>query len=341
MTTLHAHPPAHGHDDPAHGHEHDRASFLAHHWDTPKQQFEAGKLGMWLFLATEVLLFGGLFCGYSVWRHNHPELFQYGSHYLNTTLGAINTCVLILSSLTMAWGVTAAQKNQIGLLKVMLFLTLCGAITFLVIKYFEYTHKFDNGLFPGIKFYEHPGPHAHMWHDPKSLGIAESAPASAPAAATGSAPAGTAASAPATGGGAGGFELTTVNISPTTQAATPPVEASTVLPAAPGPPGLAPSAPLVEPKVELLRDRYEAEVLPIQDPDRPHNTHMFFNIYYMMTGLHGIHVVIGMIVITWLLVKTYKGHFSAEYFTPIDLGGLYWHVVDLIWIFLFPLFYLI
>jgi heme/copper-type cytochrome/quinol oxidase subunit 3 len=108
-----------------------------------------------------------------------------------------------------------------------------------------------------------------------------------------------------------------------------------------GPGGLATNAPLAQQDVELLRDRYNATVQPLQDRDRPHNAHMFFNIYYMMTGLHGIHVVIGMIVITWLLIKTFRGHFSSEYFTPIDLGGLYWHVVDLIWIFLFPLFYLI
>src|SRR5262245_15913158 len=129
MTTLNAHDHAHGHDD--HGHDH--PPFLAHHWETPKQQFEAGKLGMWLFLATEVLLFCGLFCGYSLYRHNHPDLFAYSSHYLNTTLGAINTCVLILSSLTMAWGVTAAQQNKQLLLKIMLLLTLCGAAGFLVI----------------------------------------------------------------------------------------------------------------------------------------------------------------------------------------------------------------
>src|SRR5687768_2562037 len=140
---------AHGHIDPAHteGHQefepghhpgHEHPHHLAHHWDSLEQQFEAGKLGMWLFLATEVLLFGGLFCAYSVWRGNHPELFKYGSTFLDTTLGATNTAVLILSSLTMAWGVTAAQQNKRGLLILMLTLTLAGAATFLVIKYFEY-----------------------------------------------------------------------------------------------------------------------------------------------------------------------------------------------------------
>src|SRR5688572_22632222 len=183
MTTHPAHDTAHGHDD-----HHDHPPHLAHHWDNPKQQFEAGKLGMWLFLATEVMLFGGLFVGYSVYRHSHPEVFAYSSHYLNTTLGATNTCVLILSSLTMAWGVTAAQQNKIGLLKIMLLLTLAGAATFLVIKYFEYTHKFHEGLFPGIKFYEKPGEHSHMWIAPD---------AAAHGAAEHTAPAATAAEQPA------------------------------------------------------------------------------------------------------------------------------------------------
>ena len=150
-------------------HDHDHPWFLGHHWDSPKQQFEAGKLGMWLFLATEVLLFGGLFCGYAIWRGNHPELFTFGSDFLDTTLGAINTAVLIASSLTMAWAVTTAQQNKQALLKIMLTLTLAGAMTFLVIKYFEYKHKFDDGIFPGMKYYELPGEHdleqGYHWRD--------------------------------------------------------------------------------------------------------------------------------------------------------------------------------
>lgn len=330
MTTLQAHDHGHGagHDD-----HHDHPAHLGHHWANSKQQFEAGKFGMWLFLATEVLLFGGLFCAYSVWRGNHPELFRYGSHYLNTTMGAINTCVLILSSLTMAWGVTAAQQNKIGVLKFCLILTWLGAAGFLVIKYFEYTHKFDNGLFPGIKFYEKPGEHAHMWIDPNATTQEHAAGESAVG--TAAAPAGDGhAAAPS-------FEIQTMAVTPVPPAATPPVEASTVKPAAAGPDGLATDDAIVIPEAEFIRGRAESHVLPLQDPARPHNTHMFFNIYYMMTGLHGIHVVIGMIVITWLFVKTCRNEFSSEYFTPVDLGGLYWHVVDLIWIFLFPLFYLI
>ncbi len=287
-------------------HAHDHPDFLAHHFDTPKQQFEAGKLGMWLFLATEVLLFGGLFVGYSVWRGNHPELFKYGSQFLDTTMGAINTAVLILSSLTMAWAVTAAQRNQQKLLKVFLVLTLAGAVTFLVIKYFEYTHKFDEGWYPGMKFYEKPGEHAHTWVEQPDEPHGEAAEPEPPP------------------------------MDPTL-ADRPPVEPSNIARAAIGPGGLAEGAF----GAPAEHDQEHHLVHPLQDPNRPANAHMFFNIYFMMTGLHGIHVLIGIIVLTWLLIGATKGRFTSEYFTPIDLGGLYWHVVDLIWIFLFPLFYLI
>ena len=303
-----------------------------------KQQFEAGKLGMWLFLATEVLLFGGLFCAYAVWRGNHPELFKYGSKFLDTRMGAINTAVLILSSLTMAWGVTAAQKNQKGLLKIMLVLTLCGAAGFLVIKYFEYTHKFHEGWYPGLKFYLEPSEHSHTYKREGSEHAQageHGAPAVAAAATTHEAPA-TATSAPGAN-----EELEISGVAVKGPLVAPPVEASTVPLAAIGEPGLVAHPDLVEETFKFERPHEIETVHPLQDPHRPSNTHMFFNIYFMMTGLHGIHVVIGMIIITWLLIRAFKGHFDSTYFTPVDLGGLYWHIVDLIWIFLFPLFYLI
>ena len=302
-------------------HDQDHPWFLAHHWDNPQQQFEAGKLGMWLFLATEVLLFGGLFCGYAIWRGNHPELFKFGSQYLDTTMGAINTAVLILSSLTMAWGVTAAQQNKQGLLKIMLTLTLVGAVTFLVIKYFEYSHKFHEGIYPGMGYYEKPGEESHSWIESE-----------------------------------GAYAAPIYAITPATPAvdmSMPPSEPSSVAAAAHGPGGVNLDAlsdlQHAKPEVALAGHGEGLEAAPenglpthhLQDPQRPRNAHIFFNIYFMMTGLHGIHVLLGIVLITWLLIKTMKGKFSDKYFTPVDLGGLYWHVVDLIWIFLFPLFYLI
>ena len=295
----------------AHAHEHH--DFLAHHWDTPKQQFEAGKLGMWLFLATEVLLFGGLFVGYSVWRGNHPELFKFGSQYLDTTMGAINTVVLILSSLTMAWAVTCAQRgNRKGLI-IGLLLTLAGAGGFLGIKYVEYSHKFHEGWFPGAYFYEKPEHSGTSWDPnlpvPGTTAAQVALPENEP--------------------------LTFQELGLPEDL---PVEPSTVAPAAVGPGGLVAQA-MVE--AEHEDESEEPEIHALQNPDRPANAHMFFNIYFMMTGLHGIHVLVGVGVMIWLLIGAVKGRFSEKYFTPVDLGGLYWHIVDLIWIFLFPLFYLI
>ncbi|MEE8154730.1 MAG: cytochrome c oxidase subunit 3 family protein [Phycisphaerales bacterium] len=292
---------------------HEHHDFLAHHWDTPKQQFEAGKLGMWLFLATEVLLFGGLFVGYSVWRGNHPELFKFGSQYLDTTMGAINTVVLILSSLTMAWAVTCAQRgNRKGLI-IGLLLTLAGAGGFLGIKYFEYSHKFHEGWFPGAYFYNQPPEHSETWDE--NLPVPGAVVPEIPVPDT---------------------EARSIKELGLPEDIA--VETSTVAPPAEGPSGLVENA--------LDSDRHEDEhvdpkIHALQREDRPANAHMFFNIYFMMTGLHGLHVFGGVLVMIWLLIGAVKGRFNEKYFTPVDLGGLYWHIVDLIWIFLFPLFYLI
>ncbi len=261
-------------------------------------------------------------------------MFRFGSQFLDTTLGAINTAVLIASSLTMAIGVTMAQQNRRRELIICLVLTLMGAMGFLVIKYFEYSHKFHEGYFPGIRFYERPH-QSGTWDE--ALGVA-------------------------------GITATPIDTSRTAATASDlglpselPVETSTV-----GPPSDAPAGLNVVVLQEMEAQRGEGNqdsvigvieeevrehdaganehsevVHPLQDPNRPANAHMFFNIYFMMTGLHGIHVILGGLVIIWLIINTARGKFSSEYFTPVDLGGLYWHVVDLIWIFLFPLFYLI
>lgn len=205
---------------------------LADHFSSPEQQVDTGKLGMWLFLATEILLFGGLFVAYGVFHYLHPELFKVGHRYLDVKLGAFNTVVLLFSSLTVVLAIHAAQKNKTKLIALNLVITLLCAGTFLVVKYFEYTHKFHAGLLPGYFF---------------------------------------------TNG---------------------------TIPA-------------------------------------PDQAHIFFGIYFLMTGLHGIHVVIGIIVLLWLLVRSLKGEFNEQYYLPLELGGLYWHLVDVIWIFLFPLLYLI
>src|SRR5262245_10630971 len=128
---------------------------LQHHFDTEEQQFDAGKLGIWLFLATEVLLFGGLFVAYAIYRANHPEIFVYAHQFLDKILGGTNTVILLCSSLTMAWAVRAAQLGQRRLLVVLLSLTLLGGFGFMGIKYAEYKAKWEHGLLPGTHFAPH------------------------------------------------------------------------------------------------------------------------------------------------------------------------------------------
>ncbi len=207
------------------------APFLQHHFHEPVQQAEAAKIGMWLFLVTEILLFGGLFTGYGILRMLHPDAFHHGHTYLDRWLGALNTVVLLVSSFTMAMAVHSARTGERKRLVRFLLATLALAAVFLGVKYVEYSHKFHEGLLPG-RFYSHKG-------DPV--------------------------------------------------------------------PGV----------------------------------HMFFSLYFVMTGLHGLHVVAGMVTIGWLLRRALRGHFSPAYYNPVEIAGLYWHLVDMIWIYLFPLLYLI
>src|SRR5689334_1227593 len=142
MSTLESHLPAAAVHD--HGDNHD--PHLAHHFDTVEQQFQSAKLGMWTFLGTEILMFGGLFCAYSVYRHNHPDVFAVAHEALNRWLGALNTIVLITSSLTMAWGVRAAQMGNQALLRWLLAVTIFGGFGFLGIKAIEYHTKWEHNL---------------------------------------------------------------------------------------------------------------------------------------------------------------------------------------------------
>jgi cytochrome c oxidase subunit III len=213
--------------------------FLAHHFHSMKQQTSAEKLGMWLFLAQELLFFSGLFLAYSLGRYFYPETYLAAHELLDWKMGAINTVVLLFSSLTMALAVRSAQINDTPGIKRYLWITiLCGAV-FMVIKYFEYAHKFHVGLLPG-KF-------------------------------------------------------------------------------------------------------FSADVTQLGVPEIPPNFHpaVFFGVYFVMTATHGLHVVIGMGVMLWLLVKASRNEFSSTNYVAIENTGLYWHLVDLIWIYLFPLLYLV
>jgi cytochrome c oxidase subunit 3 len=220
---------------------------VAHHFDTPTQEFQSAKLGFWLFLATEILLFGGMFAAYFFFHQAYPETFHQGGKQLSWELGAINTTVLLLSSWTMAMGVRCAQTSQKNKLLVYCGLTVLGAVIFMVIKTIEYMAKYEHGFLPVF-------------------------------------------------GGMGYDEATG--------------------------------------QLAWYKDYHGVmEGVPFGN--------LFFSIYFTMTAIHGLHVIIGAGLILWIMKGAAKGRFHAHYYLPVDLVGLYWHLVDLIWIFLFPLLYLV
>jgi cytochrome c oxidase subunit III len=204
---------------------------LQHHYKSMEHQFDAAKLGIWLFLCTEILMFGGLFVGYLIYHNIYPEMFAEGATHLDWRLGATNTIVLLVSSYTMAMGIHYAQTNQRDKSFNMLAVTVVCAAIFMIIKYFEYAHKIHLGLTPGELFH---------FKDAASSNLA-----------------------------------------------------------------------------------------------------LYFSFYFLMTGLHGSHVLIGMGLIIWCMIRTKRGEFDSQYYTAVEGTGLFWHLVDLIWIFLFPLLYLV
>ncbi|MCC7409798.1 MAG: cytochrome c oxidase subunit 3 [Phycisphaeraceae bacterium] len=315
---------------------------LAHHFETPKQQFDSAKVGMWVFLATEILMFGGLFCAYAVWRSNHPDVFLYAHTKLDWRLGGINTVLLIASSFTMAWAVRAAQLAQKKLMVALLALTIAGGCGFLVVKTIEYSAKYHHGLWVGRWNQYHPnyqGP-KHEQGDAHATEGAVHEGEAAPAPAPGSGAGDPNVSAP---GSAGGYDQS----APAHEDPAAP-EHSQVTHAPAGPQGVVPALVMPPTSAQVHADLAEAshtshynlawEDLP---PAEQARTHQFFQIYFLMTGLHTFHVIVGLGLLVWILLRGIAGAFASAYFTPVDLVGLYWHLVDLIWIFLFPLLYLI
>jgi cytochrome c oxidase subunit III len=280
----------HGHGD-GHGHGHGEHEFLAHHFDTPEQQFEAGKLGIWLFLVTEVLFFAGLFCAYTIYRAMNPEVYEYAHYFLDTNMGALNTVVLLVSSFTAAYAVRCAQLGDKNKLMVNIVITILCACAFMGVKYIEYSHKFHDGLLPGRHFHPHEAlyelPRFKQKH-PEAAELAERIKA---------------------GKVDANEKLTEEQVEPLLRS------------------GMISAKEVEEGKLTTLT--------------HPPKTHVFFGIYFFMTGLHGLHVLIGIGIWVWMLIKASKGVFNKNYFGPIDYTALYWHLVDLIWIYLFPLLYLI
>ena len=203
---------------------------LAHHFETLEQQRETGSVGMWAFLAQEIMFFGGLFAAYLVFRDRHPEAFRAGSHHLDVFWGTLNTGVLIASSLTMALAVRAAQLGRRAGTAGMIAATMVLALVFLGVKTIEYSHKYHDGLIPGVRW----------------------SPADA----------------------------------------------------------------------------------------EPH-LRTFFGLYFAMTGMHALHMVIGLGLLAIVALRALRGRYSPENHMGVEVLGLYWHFVDLVWIFLFPLLYLL
>jgi cytochrome c oxidase subunit 3 len=221
--------------------EHVHNPALLHHFADAQQQKNAASLGMWLFLVTEIMFFGGMFCAYLIYRLAHFNAFAAGSQQLSIKLGAFNTAVLIISSVTVVLAVKAAEAGKRKLLVSYLVVTVLLGLTFLVVKGFEYREKFEKHHVPGSTF--------------------------------------------------------------------------------------------------NFTDTFDdnGQKIPVNSKE----AELFFSIYFVMTGMHALHMIIGCGLFTGLAILAWKGRYSPAYFTPIENGGLYWHLVDIIWIYLFPLLYLI
>ncbi len=244
-----------------------------HHWRAADDEYEAGKMGMWLFLATEILLFSGFFCAYAVFRMLYPGNWASASHYyLTWWIGGMNTLVLLLSSWTMVMAIRAAQLAKTGQILFYLTITQLCAAFFLVVKIiWEYMPKIEKGELPG-GFFNYAGSAGHAAADAPTPAIQEA----------------------------------------TTALATNP----TIMNVA-------------------AKAGEHANFVP-SDHDQ-----IFLGIYWIATGTHGLHVLVGMFVIGWCMIRAARNDFGPKNFLFLENTGLYWHIVDLIWIFLFPMLYLV
>lgn len=306
--------------------------FLAHHFESHRQQFDAGKLGIWLFLVTEILFFSGLFVAYAVYRSNHPDVFVYAHQFLDKSLGAVNTIILLFSSLTMAWGVRCAQLNQRRGLVWCLAITLACASMFLGIKAVEYSHKWDEGLLWARYFAPTTHAHASTWtlawfSLPAAIAVVGcglwALVSKVKGAKRGWIVAGIATCAALAyfGGVAAGIGIPAVE----QQFSQSMADAENAVVGGEG----------------VLAASEHDSAAHSEESSPPSLAGIFFSIYFTMTGVHAIHVLAGMGVILWILSRSVRGDFGSNYFGPVDYVGLYWHLVDMVWIFLFPLLYLI
>jgi cytochrome c oxidase subunit III len=233
-------------------HEHAGHPALQHHFENMEQQREAGTLGMWVFLVTEIMFFGGMFLAYTLYRYEYPQAFAAASNHLDIKLGTVNTVVLIVSSFTMAMAVFSTQVGKRRNSIIFLILTMVLGLTFLGIKAVEYHDKYVDNLIPGQLIPGHP----------------------------------------------------------------------------------------FSPQVAKEGDT-DPHKLHLVSGATVQNVQMFYWIYFAMTGMHALHMIIGIGIMTVILILAIRGRFGPEYHAPVEISGLYWHFVDIIWIFLFPLLYLL
>lgn len=277
MTSTLAEPQSHGH---AHGSEtHGDQPHLEHQYNDLPQQQESTMLGMWLFLATEIMFFGGLVCSYIIFRASYRDAFEDAGHHLDVILGAVNTVVLLTSSLTMALAVRASQLGKIKQCVYLMIATMVFGCAFLGVKYVEYTSKYEHGLFPGLHWDWEHAQELHAKEMGKSVAESSHTPKEVPSwfAATGS-----------------------LSPSPTARA-----------------------------------------VLPVRVPSESDQAKLFFTYYFFMTGLHAIHLIIGVIMLGIFCVLAWKRWFSGTGALQIEVAGLYWHFIDIVWVYLYPALYLI
>jgi cytochrome c oxidase subunit 3 len=238
-----------------------RTGELYGQFETLEQQKETSTLGMWIFLMTEVLFFGGLFMTYTINRHAYGAAFGMGGNTLDLKLGGLNTVVLIMSSLTMAMSVWAAQVGKKKLVTGFLIATLVLGTVFLGVKAIEYKQKYDHHLIPGRSF-----DISFCVDHPSACGLTASG---------------------------------------------------------------------------LEAEKKEIEEAFAKDPELNSHAQLYFSLYFGMTGLHALHMIIGAGLLVWLIIESLSQRYGPGYNTPVEVTGLYWHFVDIVWIYLFPLLYLI
>jgi cytochrome c oxidase subunit 3 len=279
---------------------------LQHQFEDMKQQEESVSIGMWMFLVQEIMFFGGLFTVYLVFRSKFPMAFAAGSNHLDALWGGLNTLVLIVSSLTMALTVYYAQKGNRNMQVILILLTMFFGAVFLGVKTIEYGDKFNNGLVP-----------VTGWNKKVKADAGEHGPT---------------AEKPCYEMGHGAAEHAYVN--PKGDFLWP--DCSLVKQAVDEQAADSKKNTLTQSELIGYFSNGQIDANKFRDKVR-----IFYWIYFVMTGLHALHMIVGLGLMTWLLWKAWKNTFSHDYFAPVEMSGLYWHFVDIVWIFLFPLLYLL